>query len=99
MRLVLGLLDSDSHFVVDNLLGAVFLADGDRVHRSDLHSDSLSKSLINGLVESYDSTELAVEVDVLGNIGSLEGSIVSEKVLLTGLSGLSGNLFFNSMAI
>ena len=90
--LVLGLLDGDGLFRLEHLSGHGSLIDSNRVHRSDLHRDTAGDLGGNFLVEGDDGAQLAVEVDVLGHERGLDGAVVSEHVLLTGLAGLVGDV-------
>ena len=98
--LFLGLLDGHLALLLDNLCRAVGCGNGDRIHRNDLHRDTLCQRSVNRLVEGDDSAELAVDgVDVGCDEGSLELRIVCEAVLFATLSGLLGDSFFNGLAV
>ena len=77
---------------LEHLGGHGSLVDSDRVHGSDLHGDAAGDLGGNLLVEGHDGAQLAVEVHVLGHERSLDTGIVSENVLLTGLTGLVGDV-------
>ena len=69
------------------------------MHRGYLHSYVLADLCRNFLVESNDRSYLRVVVYVLCDEWSLESLIVSEKMLLTGLAGLSRNFLFYCVTI
>ena len=71
-HLVLGLLHCDGLLSIENALRAVCNADGDGVHGSDLHHDTLCEGLGDGLVESYESAELAGDLVVMTEEARLE---------------------------